>query len=452
MRFKALALLGLILILLILYLLLLEIPSEKRRNEDGPRSKMVLAFKEEEVKGYEIRSDLYNIRVERDSNGALIIAGPIKTDPDPAKIRRFISLLENIEIKRIVDEKPTNLKIYGFDKPQMEISIRLEGREERLILGDNGPIMNTLYIKKAGDEKVFLVDNKLREDIPDKFSAWRRATIMPFDSASVDKVGLDYRNRSFLIVKDNDKWILKKPIETAADQAEVNDLLSSLASLSARDFIDEGKEDLIKKISTPRLKVDIRVSGKERTASFYIPYALEKDIIYAVTTPQEPIYKVDEFHLKSLDKDLYNLREKRVLDLKEGTVNKIEIKRKDEVLKIVKEEKDWVIGDRSDQKADLSKVLSLLHSLRDLKAEGFVDNNQIDLSRFGLDAPNKIINLYDKDNKIIGSILFGKEKEKIVYAKSNISKSVFMVKRGVLGSIPSKDDLMNKDGDLSHSN
>lgn len=441
MRFKALALLGLILILLILYLLFLEIPSEKRKKEMEAESKRVLVFKEGEIKGYEIISDLYSIRAERDDNGTWKIIEPIKVDPDSDKINRFISLLENIEVKRIIEEKPSDLKRYGLDKPEMEILLRLKDREEGLMLGDRGPVTNTLYIKKRGNEKILLVDDQLIEDIPDKFSTWRRAKVFPFDPARVDEVKLEYRDRSFLINKDNDKWILKRPIETPADQAELNDLLSLFSSLSARDFIDEGKEDLIKKISPPILKATLNIKGEERTASFYLPPGSEKGIIYAVTITQEPIYKIDGFLLKRFDKDLYKLREKRALDLKEETVARIEIRKNNRDNKIVKKEDSWIIEGKPEQKIESSRITSLLNFLKDIKVERFVDDAPPDLSRYGLNKPRNTINLFDNENKPIGGLLLGKEKGGMLYAKNDKSRSIFMVKKEVLGSIPGMKDL-----------
>lgn len=444
MRFKPLIFLGLVLTLLIVYLLFLEIPSEKRKNEEDISSKKALLFKEEEVKGYEIRSDIYNITAERDAGRNWRITEPVKTDPEPDRISRFLTLVENLEIKRVVEAKYSDLKIYGLDRPQMEITIILKDKKEKLILGNRGPVKNTLYIRREGDEKVLLVDDRLIEDIPDKFSTWRRSKVLPFDVTGVDEVRLEYGDKSFHITRESGKWILKRPIETRADQSEINDILSTLASLSARDFVDEKKEDLIKTVSPPKIRVGIKVSGEEKVVSFYIPGGSEKEIIYAMVTPQEPVYKIDRSFLNRLDKNLYGLRDKRILDLKDNEVNRIEITRKDEIIRIAREGKGWILDGKSDQKVDVSRATDLINLLKDIKAERFVDNPPIDLSKFGLNPPNSVINLYDKGNNPLGAVLFGREQGGMIYAKNNASKSVLMVKKEALRSIPARKDLINK--------
>lgn len=444
MRFKALSLFGLVLSLLILYLLLFEIPSGKKKGEEEIRSKKVLLFKEEDVKGFEIRSDIYDLTVVRDASMGWKITEPIRTDPDPGRINRFIALLENMEVKRVVEESPSDLKIFGLDRPDMYILLMLKDREERIMLGDRGPIKNTLYIKKGGDDKIFLADDRLREEIPDKFSTWRRALVLPFDMSGVDEIRLEYRDRSFIINKNNDKWTLKRPIETVADQGEVNDLLSSLSRLSTHKFIDDGKEDLIKKISPPILKAGLKIKGEEKGISFYPPPGKEKGIIYAATVNEDPIYMIDEILFKGVDKDLFRLREKQALDLKEKSVAGIEIRKDNELIKLIKAKDDWIIDGMPDHKIKESKITDLFDSLKDIRAERFVDDNPVDLSRYGLNKPRSEINLFDNENKPIGGLLLGKEKRDMIYAKNDKSRSIFMVKKEVLGFIPDRRDLIGK--------
>ncbi|MEK6577289.1 MAG: DUF4340 domain-containing protein [Nitrospirota bacterium] len=441
MRFKALALSGLILCLLIVYLLFFEIPSGKKKSVGEIRSKKVLLFEKKDVKGFEIRSDGYDISVERADNVSWKITGPIRTEPDPEIISRFISLIGNIEAKRVVEERPSDIKMFGLAKPVVEILLRLKDREERLILGNRGPIKNTLYIKKGGDEKILLVDDRLIEEIPDRFYTWRRKQVLHFDQAHVDEFRLTYKDRSFFLIKENDKWSLKKPIETTADQGEVNDLLSSLSRLSVHDFIDEGREDLIKKISPPILKAGLKIQGEEKGVSFYLPTGRKKGIMYAVTVNEDPIYIIDELLFKGLDKDLYKLREKQALDIKEESVAGIEIRKNNEFFRIVKEKDHWIINGKHEQKIDSSRITGLLNLLKDIRAERFVDDAPTDLLQYGLSKPQGMINLFDNDNKPVGTLLFGREKGDMIYAKNDKARSIFTVKKEVLGSIPGTKDL-----------
>lgn len=444
MRFKALALSGLILCLLIVYLLFFEIPSAKKKSVGEIRSKKVLLFEEKDLKGFEVRSDGYDISVERTDNVSWKITAPIRTEPDPEMISRFISLIGNIEAKRVVEERPSDIKIFGLVKPVMEILLRLKDREESIILGNRGPIKNTLYIQKGGDDKILLVDDRLIEEIPDRFYTWRRKQVLHFDQTHVDEFRLTYKDRSFFLIKENDKWSLKKPIETAADQVEVNDLLSSLSRLSVHEFVDEGREDLIEKISPPILKAVLKISSEEKGVSFYLPTGRKKGIMYAFTANEDPIYMIDELLFKGLDKDLYRLREKQALDIKEESVAGIEIRKNNEIFRIVKEKDNWIIDGKPEQKIDSPRITGLLNLLKDIRAERFVDDAPTDLLQYGLSKPQSMINLFDKDNKPVGTLLFGTVKGDMIYAKNDRSRSIFLVKKEVLASIPGGRDLIGK--------
>lgn len=441
MRFKPLVISGLILSLLIVYLFLFEIPSAKKKSVGEIRSMKVLLFEEKDLKGFEIRSDEYDISVERADNVPWKITAPIRTEPDPEMISRFISLIGNIETKRVVEERPSDIKIFGFARPVVEILLRLKDREERLILGNRGPIKNTLYIKKGGDEKILLVNDRLIEEIPDRFYTWRRKQVLHFDQAHVDEFRLTYKDRSFFLIKENYKWSLKKPIETTADQGEVNDLLSSLSRLSAHDFIDEGREELIKKISPPILKAVLKIQGEEKGVSFYLPTARKIGAIYAVNVNEDPIYMIDESLFKGLDRDLFRLREKQALDIKEESVAGIEIRKNNEFFRLVKEKDNWIINGKPEQKIDSLKIAGILNLLKEIRAERFVDDAPTDLLRYGLSKPQSMINLFDNANKPVGTLLFGREKGDMIYAKNDKARSIFTVKKEALWSIPGTKEL-----------
>ncbi len=441
MRFKPLVISGLILSLLIVFLLLFEIPSGKKKNEEEIRSKKVLLFEEKDVKGFEIKSDGYDISVERANDVSWKITVPIRTEPDPEIVSRFISLIGNIKAMRVVEERPSDIKIFGLASPVVEIFVRLKDREERLILGNRGPIKNTLYIKKGGNEKILLVDDRLIEEIPDRFYTWRRKQVLHFDQAHVDEFRLTYKDRSFFLIKESDKWSIKKPFETGADQADVAALLSTLSSLSAHDFIDEGREELIKKISPPILKAVLEIQGEEKVVSFYLPTGRKKGIMYAVTVNEDPIYIIDQALFKGLDKDLFRLREKRALDIKEESVAGIEIRKNNEFFRIVKQKDNWIINGKPEQMIDSLKITGLLDHLKDIRAEQFVDDAPTDLFQYNLSKPQGMINLFDNDNKPVGTLLFGREKGDMIYAKNDKARSIFMVKKEVLGSIPGAKEL-----------
>src|SRR3989304_140697 len=77
--------------------------------------------------------------------------------PDAAEASGITSNLASMEIQRVIDEAPADLKEYGLAEPRIEVSFKSGGQEHRLLIGQKTPPGSDLYAKLADKKKGFLV-------------------------------------------------------------------------------------------------------------------------------------------------------------------------------------------------------------------------------------------------------------------------------------------------------
>jgi len=116
---------------------------------------------------------------------------------------------------------------------------------------------------------------------------------------------------------------------------------------------------------------------------------------------------------------------------------------------MLKKGDDWRMEDQKTE-ADQQKVTKLLDEVELLKAEKFVDDAPKGLSIYGLADPSRQISFYDKEKKLLGKLLIGKEQEGMVYAMSGSQpgslpeRPVVLVKKAILDFINSKAEFAKK--------
>ena len=113
---------------------------------------------------------------------------------DESEASAIANALGQLEIVRVIDENPADLKDYGLDDAAHRRSIsRRAGDKDyrRLLIGDKSPTGADLFAKRNDDKKVFLIPasqeitfNKSTFDLRDKI-------VLKFERDKVDGVEVD---------------------------------------------------------------------------------------------------------------------------------------------------------------------------------------------------------------------------------------------------------------------
>ncbi len=448
MRFKATLLLALVFAGLGLYLFLVEFPQERKKEAQAEKASRVFSFSSKEVSGLVVRyPNTDEISLTKGGDGKWRMTRPIETPASRTLINKIIGLTDSLEFKRVVQEKPSDLRSFGLDPPQILISLKFPDHEEQLLIGDDAPASSAYYIKKGQESRILLVDHQmgdLKRFLEEERSvkAWRKKEIAELASDKLEMIRLDYGDRAFTLNKEGHQWWLREPLHALADRLTVDGLIQTISGLTAEDFIDDKKPQEEKKFGPPKIILTLSGDSQNQTVKFYLQAQVKKedDRFYAVSGPEEPIYILKG---KGLDhmmrKDLYALRDKAVLNIQRSAVQEIRIQTGPESFSLFKKGDNWQMEDQKTE-ADKEQVTKLLDETDLLKAQKFVEDNPKDLSPYGLAEPERQVSFYDKDKKLLGQLFLGKDQGDHVYAVSDYQPAVVLIQKSILDSIHPKTE------------
>jgi len=451
-KFKTTLALALVFAGLGLYLFLVEFPKEKKKEVETVQAGRVFSFSPKDVSGLIVQyPKMGEISLTKGEDGKWRMARPIETPASRTVINKVIGLTGSLELDRVAAEKPSDLRSFGLDPPQVLVSLKFSDHEEQLLIGDDAPASSAYYIKKGQEARVLLVNHQmgdLKSSLEEERSvnAWRKKEIAELASDKLETIRLDYGDRAFRLAREGNEWWIGEPLHVPADRMTVNRLIQTISGLTAEDFIDDRKSEEGKKLGPLKLALTLSGGSGNKNIKFYQRAKGKNgdDRFYAVSSPDEPIYILKGKGLDSMmQNDLYALRDKTVLNIQRSAVQEVRIQSGTESFSLFKKDDGWRMDDQKTE-ADPQKVAKLLDDLELAKVQKFLDESSKDLSVYGLAMPQRQISFYDKDKKLIDKLSIGKDQGGLVYAKSDSGTSVVLVNKSILDVIRSKDQFIKK--------
>jgi len=167
------------------------------------------------------------------------VTSPISAKADESEVSGITSNLSSVEVTRVIDDKPANLKEYGLETPRVEVDFKAAGDKEprRLFLGDKSPTGSSVYAKRNAENRVFLIP-AFQDTAFDKSSFdLRDKTLVKFDRDKVDGIELTADGKTTALTKDGSDWKLTKPLQTKADFGSVEGLIGRMQSAQMKSIV-----------------------------------------------------------------------------------------------------------------------------------------------------------------------------------------------------------------------
>ena len=172
-----------------LILLLIAIPlgwyayrdSKKGAVDDTPKKDKVFTVDADKIDELEIKSESGDRTTLKRKGTDWTIVQPISAPADQSTISGITSNLSSLEIQRVLDENPGDLKEFGLASPRIEVAYTSARQQRRLQIGDKTPTGSDLYAKLSDGKRVFLAGLKSPLlSIADPASHKVTATVGPF--------------------------------------------------------------------------------------------------------------------------------------------------------------------------------------------------------------------------------------------------------------------------------
>lgn len=432
------------------YLYFIELPAKRSEEVRETQNKRLLSFDEQQITKLSVNTSGSEVVLTQADNHTWQITSPIQTEADKRQVQSMIRALITGKVARVVEETPSSLAPFGLDAPATIVTIAAGQQEERISIGDAGPLSSTLYVLRGSDQKVLLTDLASKDFLNKNLMAFRRKEVLQFTHNDVERLRLTYPQTEIVLYSQDQKpkkrWRIRFPIEAEADQTAVQGLLFRLEDLKALAIIDPGPERAAKTtlLAKPKVKVSIHAGGADQTVKIYQPDPASGEA-FAETIPDGPLYKVSPTTIKDLTKDLFALQDKRLLGAETAQIALLSVKTRDQQYVLIHQNDEWLLEDRpmekiSQEHADLfvSRVVNLPAEERVLKHAGA-------LTPYGLAAPAAEFVATGKDGAIVGKLSLGSQVGGLVYAMGQRLSGVFQARADLLTQIPTTDSLLHPD-------
>lgn len=437
---------------LAVYLYTIEVPTMEQEVVQQQEVQRLLPFDYREVTELKITTRTETIQLSRDDRHRWSVVEPIQVKADPREIGKILRALEIGKISRVIQEDAKDLSDYGLGSPHVIIQLTTNGQSETLSLGDVSPLTSTLYAQRASDKQILLTTLSVRNFRRKNLFTFRHKDVLFFDRTRVERIQLQHADQQMTLQRvasmhgPTSNWRFSDPFEGPADKTSVGLLLMALEDLSATGFIDapSEKEALLKRLPPPLLTATVHTGQRGHLVTFF--QQLEQpDEIYAITSADDPIYKIAPATLRRLPTRVFDLQDKRLFGMEMAEIGLLTVTTPSMTFTVIQQHGEWYLDDATDRPIDQKEMKLFVSRVVDLPAELSISVTTDNLEEYGLGSPAIDIIGVDTRGRPRGHLALGKREKGLVYATGAGLPGVYQARSVILTQMPA-DDLLESGG------
>jgi len=451
MKFRTTLYLFIAFVILLAFFLLSESVFKKEKKED----KLVDRSSEEVTEIILTRGE-ETIHFVKEDEDNWLIKEPLTAAADRYEVNRLADDFSSLKLERVVEEAPNDLKKYGL--PNKEITLKFKDKTEvKIEIGEENPLDNTLFAKRSDEERVVLLPSFIKTALDKKLIDFRKKDIFSLATDEVKEIKVEGPQTKWEAEKKDDEWWLTSPLQSLAEASQISNILYSLSSLKAKEFLSEEKnEEKLRRygLANPQYKIKLQLPQKEQELTVYL--TKQDDTLYATSTATSKIISAEDTITSDLDKKIEELREKEIAVFYTWEVKGLKLKTKELDISLQKNDaNDWLF-EPSGKKADNEKIENFIRQVESLETDSFIDP-PFKLKEYGLEQPQTEFTLLveEGENKTkeitiqVGQIQ-EKDGEKTAYLRNTRLNYLFQVKADFLEKLPpQKEDWQPKSSSAS---
>jgi hypothetical protein len=250
-----------------------------------------------------------------------------------------------------------------------------------------------------------------------------------------------------VVKKVDGAWQIVQPIQTAADQSEVQGVTSNLATAEIQRVVDENPKDLKEfGLGDPRIDVGFKTAADRNFQHLLLgdktPTGAD---IYAKLPNLKRVFLVPAFLESGFNRSTFDLRDKSVLKFDRNKVDALTLSSGDKTVQLAKTGEDWAIAKPIRARADYGTVEGLIGRLQTAQMKSLVAPEAKDLKEYGLDKPELTATVGAGSAQ--ATLQIGKKApDGNAYARDASRPAIFSIESGVVDELKkSADDFRRKD-------
>jgi Domain of unknown function (DUF4340) len=359
---------------------------------------------------------------------------PVQDEADKTLVTSMLTTLTTTKYERIVDEKATDLELYGLKVPLLKISVKKDDKTpaQEVLLGRDTPVGGSVYASIASSSKVYKMPGSFKGALDKTLKDLRNKSLFAFSRFDLAEVEVTNAKETFLLKKDTDKdtWTLARE-NFPADTNEVTRTLSSIVDLKANDFPDLKDKKLSAFGLEPPMAKAVLTKKNDKTQATLL-LGKVKDKYYAKRAESPTVYEVGKDVWERAEVPGATYRNKDLAIFNRFDVKRAKLEKESEKLELFKDTKGWTFPTEPKLEVDGSKVDHLLTRVQDTKISKYLTTLPEKLGH----KPELTVHLFEKKEKDPA------ETEKVVlkFFKPK-DKTVAVERKGLdVGFLISEDD------------
>jgi hypothetical protein len=364
------------------------------------------------IEGIDIqKKDGTKVSLERKS-GKWAITAPAPYPADQDAVSSIVSALSPANGDSVIEAKPGDISKYGLTNPTLTVTVHEKGGKiEQLLIGDDVPANSLVYVRVAGNPKVYAGATSLKTSFDKSLNDLRDKRLLTFDQNQLTRVDLAEGKTNIEFGKNGqNEWAIVQPQPYRADNFQVEELLRRLTEAKmdlaapaadqekAKKGYASGKAVAVAKLtdSSGTQTLDVRKSG---------------DDYFGKSSVVDGDYKLAADLGKQLEKPLDDYRNKKIFDFGFSDPSKVEIQGKT----FVRSGSDWKMDGKV---MDSASVQEVIDKLRELTASKFIDT--------GFGTPAASMTVVSNDGKRTEKVEFSKDADGYV-ARRDAETSLYQL-------------------------
>lgn len=378
----------------------------KREPGDGKKQEKVFAgVLSDKIERVTVKSVAGDQTTVEKQGTAWQVTQPAAGAADEAEVSGITSNLASLEVQRVVDDQPTDLKQYGLDPARIEVTFTFAGKAQKLLLGQKTPTGGDLYAKVPDTPRVILVSSYLESTFNKSSFDLRDKTILKIDREKVDRMEIETPERGLKVAKQGAEWRITSPVDARADFGAVEGIIGRLNTTPMKSVATPAATDLGEYgLDTPAATV--RVTSGSAQAGLAIGKSAGEGVVYAKDLSRPMVFTIESALLDELKKPADDFRVKDLFDARAFNTTRVEIVRNGQTITLEKEKgkEGWKQVTPAAKPADTAKVEALLTALTSARATSFVDK----IADTGMETPEATVSVAFED---------GQKREKVTFAR-----------------------------------
>jgi uncharacterized protein DUF4340 len=436
---------------IVLYYYLVDVPAEKKQQRDQERAEKILLFEIDQVEEFRLVKKDQTLHLKHTTPDTWELLTPVKAKADGQTVNAFLSFLQSARYSRTVEDSAKDLNVYGLQAPSLTLRLQLKDQSEKtLLVGDDHPMTQDLYVQQAEQNKVLLATAK-RSDLDKSLFDLRDKSLLDFKVDEVSKINFLNKGTLFLLTKQNEQWVIANGIKAKGDPGDIKSFLKKVQKFQVKRFIDESPESLTQYgLDAPPAQLTLETTGENKTAmTLLVGSKLNEEGFYGKVKGAKNIVLFGNQLVTTLSKQPVDFISKTLFEFEEKDVSKIQLRTQEEDIVVARNKQDashWAIKKPIESDADSATVNSLLFDLKGARVAEFVKTSLKSPELYGLDDPSRVLTI-DRGNEKSWTLELGSKSSdgKHFFASRTGDTTIFMIAADTTDKLlRSLHDLKNK--------